>query len=770
MIPPKNMKAIAASLLIASACGTALGAKLVDVRTVDERHVMIQWLDGEIDYRDDGTGKRAFMGHESGEGDRVIRYEPELDTTKATEPAGYAITSEDDADFAEPVRPANVYRKSKVNGTNRKWPEADYTVEHTVFLELPKKLRDGAAYTLSIAPETNTNVQAVAFTFDTARGVSEAIHVNIIGYNPDHTTMKSADLYMWMGDGGARDYSDCVGRKIMLINADSGETHDVGKVALWKKQAKESHDRDVTQSDVWNCDFSAFTGTGRFRLAVEGVGCSPDFEIRRDIYFEPYKTSVRGFFYMRIGMDKNFDPPPRQPRFIPDVDPPGFKVYRTTFGPAHPDWRKLRGDVWDRKDEWVQYREPGEPTNPNAWGGHSDALDWDRHSHHVSIIWDMLLPYFLSNGKLDEDDLGIAESGNGIPDIIDEALYEIDFWLRLRDGEGGYSFGINNPSKDYSHMHQAAARPYMAWMNAASCAMVADCFRIAGRPELVEKYKAEALEAWESANDEDLDFLSGIGNGQMRGRDLKMMAAAHLYNITGDTKYEEIVATESVVDGPTAELDHAKSHCQLWGTAAYLMCAKMGLQPIHHPELAENMKASMAHEAMRKNVEPSRKRVARRSTDDAYSWFQGVVMVHPAVIAHAVLDDGPERETMLKAMLLEADYAQGRNPMNMVHMTGLGSRCAEDIYTSGRDDGVPGVHPGHTPYMGTGAWGKGYGADPMWYARKGYPEWDRWPHAEGLWRVRYCYANNEFTPQQTMRGKMLLLGYLYSLGEPHAGR
>ncbi len=116
-------------------------------------------------------------------------------------------------------------------------------------------------------------------------------------------------------------------------------------------------------------------------------------------------------------------------------------------------------------------------------------------------------------------------------------------------------------------------------------------------------------------------------------------------------------------------------------------------------------------------------------------------------------------------MILESDYSLGRNPLNMVQMTGLGSRHVDDIYTTGRNDGTPGVHPGHTPYMNSEPWGQGFMADPNWYANKGYPTWDQWPHGEALWPAPYCYANNEFTPQQTMRGKMALLGYLYSLGE-----
>jgi hypothetical protein len=474
---------------------------------------------------------------------------------------------------------------------------------------------------------------------------------------------------------------------------------------------------------------------------------------------------------MRIGMGREFTPVPRQPRFIPGVDPVDFQVYRTTFGPLHPDWKKVPFDAWDKTD-WSQYREPGNPTNPNAWGGHSDACDWDRHAGHVSIIYDLLLPYYLSNGKLNDDNLNIAESGNGIPDIMDEALFEVDFWLRLRDGKGGYSWGLNNPPKDHKTMYQAAASPFMAWVNAANAAMTADCFRIAGKTDLKNKYKQAALEAWKIADEQELDVSYGIGNGVHRGRDLKMLAAAFLYNLTGDRKYEDIVAQESVVKGPSSEIDNKDKYCQYWGTAAYLMCAKEKWQPIHYPELAANMKAAMLREAMEKNVKPSAQRPTRRSSDAAHGWFQTIQMVHPTVISHALSTDPAEKEQLLKALILEADYGLGRNPMNMVQMTGLGSRHAEDIYTSGRNDGTPGVHPGHTPFMNAEPWSTeldgAYMHNPRWYADKGYPAWDKWPHGEALWPARYGYSNNEFTPQQTMRGKMLLLGYLYSLGEKPA--
>ena len=294
--------------------------------------------------------------------------------------------------------------------------------------------------------------------------------------------------------------------------------------------------------------------------------------------------------------------------------------------------------------------------------------------------------------------------------------------------------------------------------------MTAEAFRIAGRPDLMKKYAAAAAEAWKTANDEGLDLAHGIGNGEMHGRDLKFMAAAYLYNVTGEKTYEDAMAKECRINGPTAEIDTTKSN-QLWGAAAYVLCAKNKIQPIHYAKLAEDMKAAIIHEATKKNVANSQSWPSRRSSNNAYGWFQSTEEVQTACVAHAISGEGPEKEALLKALVLEADWGLGRNPMNMVQMTGLGSRCVEQMFTTGRNDGVPGVHPGHTPYMNADAWGSGYMFDPQYYAAKGYPAWKEWPHGEALWPAPYCFANNEFTPQQSMRGKMCLLGYLYSLGE-----
>jgi hypothetical protein len=702
-------------LCLAMLCAPAWGTKLIEVRTVDDETVMVYWHDSEVEWKDTGTGPNAFHGGCDSAGEVIHKFAPPLDIVAAGSPDSYELISATDKQYATATHPVSAHRKTKVSGTDRAWPDCNVTLEHTVLLKLPMKLQQGAKYTLNIAQAVNSDTASREFTFDIFSSVSEAIHVNIIGYNPDCTAMKSGDLYMWMGDGGAKDYSAYVGKKVTLYNVATRAKQDVGAVTFWKKNGSDFGGHNLIKSDVCNCDFSAFKGIGTYRLAIEGVGCSPDFVLSRSVYYEPFKTSVRGYYYMRIGEDKDVKPVPRQPRFIPGKDPADFKVFMTSYGPFHPDWKKAGGDQWDRGD-WSKYNDPGNPTNPNAWGGHSDATDWDRNPGHISSIWDMLLPYLLSNGKISDDNCQIRESGNGIPDIIDEANYETDFWLRLRDGKGGYACGVNNPSQKDTVMFQGGASPWMAWASAASAAMTADAFRVARKPQLVKKYRDAAVEAWKVANEEGLDLAHQIGHGQMRGRDLKFMAAAFLYSVTGDKTFEDAMAKECAVTGPTSEID-SKQGNQLWGVAGYLLCARDKVQPIHHAKLVEDMKAAVINEAMKKNVANSTKWPSRRCSNTAYGWFQSTQEVQTVCVAHAFSADPAEKETLLKALILEADWGLGRNPMNMVQMTGLGSRCPQQIFTTGRNDGVPGVHPGHTPYMNAIAWGGGYMFDPQYYAK-----------------------------------------------------
>ena len=500
-------------LLLTASPGEA--TKFLGLKVIDKNYLMVHFRDGEVHYRDDGTGPSAYLGHSFAEGDdTLVVFGERLKTTEAQKADLWQISSEDDKTFAT-AQPIKVWRKSKPMNT-------DHTLtsecDHWLFLQLSQPMKQGCNYTVSIPNGIGSDQLSSTICFDIWNQQSEAIHVNIIGYSPTEQT-HAADLYQWLGDGGQRDYKAWEGRKVYLYNVKTKKKQNVGTVKFWKKAAdskKEAGEKNLVGTDVWNVDFKSAT-PGRYRLVVEDVGCSMDFDIASNIYYQPFRYSVRGYYYMRLSEPKDPEhvwPIPRQPQFIPETDPKGFTVYKTDFHPFCQEWRDLHTDVWDEPhfkslmaSRFWQHRLPGNPVNTEVKGGHSDAFDWDRHLAHVSNIYDMLLPYILSGGRLSDDNLGIRESGNGIPDIIDEARNEVDFFLSIRDGEA-YSQGVTNPCADWSVMFQAGCTTMAAWANAANCAIIAEAFRLQGNDSLRQYYTDEAIKARPSAMQRNRSGLS----------------------------------------------------------------------------------------------------------------------------------------------------------------------------------------------------------------------------------------------------------------------
>jgi len=764
------------------------GSKLATIQVVDQEYLMLHFVDGEVKLVDDGIGPKAFENHpDEANNNYIVSYGSPLNLDELNNMENWTIRSDEDEDYgSKGLSPTALHRKTKVNGMAQfGWinevPYNDfgdydyhYTYEHYIYLQLPKALKQGKSYELHIQPQIKSNDEYNRFTFDFYQTRSEAIHINLTGYTSS-PGIKAADLYMWMGDGGGRDLSVYEGNTVYLFDVKHQKAFEAGKVKFGMSSQNECFEMDtggfdLIKSKVWHADFTGFNRPGTYRLAVEGIGCSPEFEITANPYFEPYRVSTLGYYYMRLGESKSAAiPVPRQPQWIPNKAPSDCKIVVTDMDPYHPDWDTQSGDKWDQPDFFAKYVKPGNPENPNAVGGHSDALDWDRHLGHVSNIYDMLLPYFLSGGALDEDNLGIAESGNGIPDILDEARNEVDFWLSLRY-QDGYSHGITNPTKNSPHiLYQADNTGVAAWANAANAAMLSDCFRLAGNHPLSDYYRWAAEKAYNYASnlkDTELDRRQEIGEGVMRGRDFKALAAAFLFNVTGKRFYEDALKAESVVTAADSQIDKKDVWNQLWATAAYL---KTPHTP-NYPELYDNMKASICYQAKKMEAEWFTKRASRRAVANNLGYYWTLNNVQRTIIAHSVTEDTSDKELFRDALLLEAGWSLGRNPANMILMTTASTkleskRSVEMCYTTGQDDGTPGLHPGHTPYFNIHNWAPSMlMGSPGKLLSRNYPKGlDKWPRAELFCNTTCVWAHSEFTPRQTMRGKAALYGYLHAI-------
>ena len=305
----------------------ASATKFIGLKIIDKNYLMVQFRDGEVHYRDSGTGTSAYLGHSFSEGDdTLVVFGERLKAAEAQQAALWQISSADDKAF-QTAQPLKVWRKSKPMNTDHTLTSEN---DHWLFLQLAQPMKQGCTYTVNIPGNIGSDAKTASVCFDIWNKQSEAVHVNIIGYSPAEQT-HAADLYQWLGDGGQRDYREWEGRKVYLYNVKTKKKQAAGVVKFWKSAAdaaQEAGQKPLIGTDVWNIDFKG-TAPGRYRLVVEDVGCSMDFDIAADVYYQPFRYSVRGYYYMRLGEPNDPEhvwPVPRQPQFIPETDPKGFTV------------------------------------------------------------------------------------------------------------------------------------------------------------------------------------------------------------------------------------------------------------------------------------------------------------------------------------------------------------------------------------------------------------------------------------------------------------
>jgi endoglucanase len=182
-------------------------------------------------------------------------------------------------------------------------------------------------------------------------------------------------------------------------------------------------------------DFSAFSTPGRYRVLVEGIGTSYPFPIAREVWGDAFKVSMAGLLHHRSGIELG---PPfteyKRPRTMHPAD--GFKVFQLNI-------TRLDGEA-DKVNADLQKGTEGRKLEPDAWGGYMDAGDWDRRSQHLSVTYDLLelfelFPAHFKNVKLA---LPPSEARNTLPDILDEARWNLDFYKRLQLPDGGVRGGV----------------------------------------------------------------------------------------------------------------------------------------------------------------------------------------------------------------------------------------------------------------------------------------------------------------------------------------
>ncbi len=300
-----------------------------------------------------------------------------------------------------------------------------------------------------------------------------------------------------------------------------------GAITTWNSGATHSQSGDK----VFWFDFSSYVTPGSYYVfdPTNNVG-SYRFEINDCVYNNVLKTAMRMFYYQRCGFAKAY----------PFVDT------------GYVDGASHMGTQQDL--DCRLYSSPVSGTSKDLSGGWYDAGDYNKY---VNFTWgtlcDLLLAYE-EKPPVWADDYNIPESGNGVPDILDEVKYEIDWLLKMQNSDGSVlsvigGAGASPPSADAGYRRYGPANTSATLSAAGIFALAAKQYNSIGMTAYGTTLQTAAVNAWTwaNANPSVTFYNSGVlAAGEQEidnyGRLCRKFAAAtYLYALTGGTTYKSFV-------------------------------------------------------------------------------------------------------------------------------------------------------------------------------------------------------------------------------------
>ncbi|GJQ63161.1 MAG: endoglucanase [Melioribacteraceae bacterium] len=280
---------------------------------------------------------------------------------------------------------------------------------------------------------------------------------------------------------------------------------------------------------IYSGDFSDFNSPGQYYIKTVNGTSSAKFGISDTIYSELYNKSLKGFYFQRCGTQL----------FIGEAG-----AYH------HLRCHKLDGHY---------HSTTGLEGFKLSKGGWHDAGDYGKYVVNAGVsVGTMLLGYELFPEKFHHDNIGIPESGNGIPDLLDEVKFELDWLFTMQHDNGGVFAkltpeqfsGMIMPETDESVRYIYEIASTATGDFAAMMAMAARIYEGYDQ-EFSSKCSAAAISAWEFLESHpDIVPVGGFRNpegtvtgeyGDGNDRDERFWAAVELLKLTGDVVYQNYI-------------------------------------------------------------------------------------------------------------------------------------------------------------------------------------------------------------------------------------
>lgn len=593
----------------------------------------------------------------------------------------YQVISANDPDFLQPQNPSKIGRHFFV----KEFPEnsTNPITKNELFLVFDQKLKNGYNYQLIIntikdlSGNNFNQPQNFNFTFNDQQLINHSVKVNQVGYftwGPKYGYVGN-----YLGDAGAMSISPT---QFKILDAKTNETVLTGIPEF------RGNDPDRSGEVVFECDFSSFNTPGKYYLYLPGIGRSFDFEVGENVLDSVYYTSARGLLYQRCGMD--LAPPYADARWA-------HPACHQNDGISHSSW--LNSPLYN-----------GEAINaylPAKLGWH-DAGDYGKYTvSGCSAVYYLLNIFDLFPEKFGDKELNIPESGNGVPDILDEAKYEISWLMNMQAADGGVFERITTVNWPTTLPQNDLATRYISEKTTPATAQFAAVMAMAYR--LFLPYWPELANQCLNKSKLALNFLLahpdvlpeggyyggnvGIGGGNYSsaGSDIdeRAWAAAELYKSTGDPYYHQLFDTYWSPNPPNWGWNPFLDH-QINASITYATTTKYPTDPAK----INAIKSVILGDATNKwinRLSTSFYRSACGIDVGLGSYGQSSRYSWDLIMAYALSGD----EKYRKYALLSLDVQLGNNPQNKSYITGVGSNYPmHPLHHPSLHDGVKEPVPG----------------------------------------------------------------------------
>jgi endoglucanase len=643
-------------------------------------------------------------------------------------------------------------------------PQASYpvTTRHRIYLRLSGALVEGHTYNIT-TPYGNTS-----FVFSARTTFCESIKVNQVGYSK-LSTSRFANFGVYMGDGSSMAFNPLP--TYQVINESSGAVVASG-TAVYKR---DDIGLNVTNSGehVYRLSLNAVPEGGPYYVSVVGAGRSRSFGIGDAYSAQIANVTMRGMYLHRCGIALT------QP-YTP-----------FTHAICHTN-------VYDVRSMSPQDEVDVPPGSPPMFiqGGYHDAGDMDHTEGHPVISILMLSFFEAFTNRFIDNQYNIPESGNGIPDFLDEIMWGVKMWeyLQIMNTSDQQYGGVRSGWSTHGYTgygYEDAANDTHVYgtknVQEDCTAMVAGIFAQASR--LIRPYDATRANSLSNRAQLAWNYLVSHGNNVNQPKTRFLYAALQLYLATGNSTYHNIfqaAANSVILNGGGAVWPetywpgNGESTCQTAHFISYLVPNGRSTDPT----LVQNLKNKIVnfadtgtYQGPPPENEPYPQGVTRflnygaGTSQGRYAdvWMYGTLFT----------TDPVKKQNYINAVSQYADFPLGLNPMGMSYYTGLGvdqpnsPLDCNSYYTKyGLSDGVtPDTHRdgagnpiGNVP--GIVVYGPYYEASGWGYARavsqKMLPNWDNLP---GLRRYAHGHTlvqANEFTVAETMAWNVPMYAFLYT--------